>query len=554
MDQGYKHFSHLHNLVMHQMPEGVEVSCSCCHSSATGTVYVCWQCNFFVHEQCFKASRSLKHPSHPPHPLTLVPYPTYPSSSFYCNSCQIMGTGFSYSCADCEFDLHVQCAYSISGPTSWNGVQNSNMANNVPFVSVHDQSHSVPFTHPPNMPYTPPDSVPNAHYHSTVHQNSIPTSQNPTMAHNMAYVQHPSMAQNGPSVSIPTSFQHPTATVQYPPMAHTGPSGGQDPSVLHNGPKNEAIKHFTHPHSLSIVDLKSDNENEVICSGCKGGVIGKGYSCSEPNCNFHLHESCFNLKKEIHHKSHPEHLLNLLPFAPYTNKNGEFTCNACFNTGRGFTYHCSICNFDLHITCASLSETVKRPDHEHVLKLFYSCPVQGEEHTVSCDVCYEQVQKERWAYYCESCDFGTHLGCVDYEKHERKESSSVIDTQVQLQRLQLQMQMNQQLAQMMASMGASISNLVLPITVVFANLICTSNVIRNTFSCDVCHGDVQKDCWAYYCESCDYGTHLGCVDCEECEMGKNLDMQVQLQRLRLQAHSAQLQAQLMGRIGWNLIG
>ncbi|XP_076956774.1 uncharacterized protein LOC143632068 [Bidens hawaiensis] len=412
MDQGYKHFSHLHNLLFHQMPEGVEVSCSCCNSSGTGITYVCWQCNFFVHEQCFKAARSLKHPSHPPHPLTLVPYPTYPSNSFYCNSCQIIGTGFSYSCADCEFDLHVHCAYSISGATSWNGLQNSNMA-------------SVPFTHAHNIPYTHPYSIPD---HG--HQNSIPTAQYPSMTHNIPSASIPTSSHN----HIPMSFPHPNAQ---------------------NGPKDESIIHFSHPHNLSVVNLKA---NDVVCSGCEDTLVGKGYSCSQPNCNFHLHESCFGLKKQIQHKSHPEHPLILLPFSPYNNANHEFTCNACFGNGKGFTYHCSICKFDLHIQCVNLPETMKRPDHEHVLKLFYSCPVKGtEDFTVSCDVCDGAIQKDRWVYYCESCnDFDVHLGCVDREKRER---DSVMDTQLQLQRLQLEMQMNQQLAQMIAGMGASIASL-----------------------------------------------------------------------------------------------
>ncbi|KAI3743757.1 hypothetical protein L1987_56823 [Smallanthus sonchifolius] len=448
MDQGYKHFSHLHNLIMHQIPEGVEVSCSGCNSSGTGTVYVCWQCNFFLHEQCFQATRSLKHPSHPPHPLTLVPYPTYPSNSFYCNSCRIMGTGFSYSCADCEFDLHVQCAYSISGaigfqeahqfqelvPPSWNGAQNS-----IPFTPPHSISHV-------NCHSTPHDQA----YVSVApgHHNPIPTAQNPSMAHNPIPTVHPSLAQNGPSVSIPS--------VQYPSMSHTGPFV----SIPQNGQQDKVIIHFSHPHNLTTVDLKAEKGNDVTCSGCKGTLIGKGYSCYEPNCNFHLHESCFHLKREIQHKSHPEHPLNLLPFAPYNNKNSEFTCNACFGTGKGFTYHCSVCKFDLHISCASLPETVKRPDHEHTLKLFYLCPVQGEECTVTCNVCHGAIQKDRWAYFCESCNnFDTHLGCVDSEVCEKHERDSVSDTQVQLQKLQLEMQMTQQLAQMMASMGASISSL-----------------------------------------------------------------------------------------------
>lgn len=112
MNSGYKHFTHAHNLIMHQAHETARMSCSGCNTLVTGNAYVCWQCNFVLHAQCFHATRSLKLPSHPSHPLTLVPYPTYPSNSFYCDSCKLTGTGLSYCCSDCEFDIHVHCAYS----------------------------------------------------------------------------------------------------------------------------------------------------------------------------------------------------------------------------------------------------------------------------------------------------------------------------------------------------------------------------------------------------------------------------------------------------------
>ncbi|KAL8228031.1 hypothetical protein R6Q57_015615 [Mikania cordata] len=734
MDQGYKHFSHLHNLIKHELPEGVDVSCSGCHASATGTIYVCWSCNFYLHDQCYQATRSMKHPSHPPHPLTLVPYPTYHSNSFYCNSCQVIGTGFSYSCADCEFDLHVQCAYSITQaasfkhshqfqelvPSGWNGMHNSNIDYHVPFVSAPDQSPPIPFagvqyhstsydlsygsippaaTQDPSMvhsvasvsipmssqnqiassqypsmgqirpfsapnpenqipgvqessmhpnrpsvsistgtgypqtepsvsipisyplniipssqdplpgppvsiltssqdrvastqyPYMaqtrpsvsiptncppnpiprakdpptsqtgPSDSIPTSSHNSSaqypsmgqVGPVSIPTNypQNPihraqdrptpqtgtsdsipTSSHNSSALypsmgqlgpvsiptnypqnpipraqdpptpqtgpsnsiptssdnssaQYPSMGQTGPSVSIPTNYpQNPNPRAQDPPKPQTEPSDSI-PTSSHNsstqypstGPTNPSdsftnshdhpppqniskdtkLMHSSHPHNLSRVTLQEDEEDEVICSGCEETLVGNGYLCVEPDCNFHLHESCFHLKKEIHHKSHPEHPLTLLPRAPYNNKDGEFTCNACFSDGTGFTYHCSICKFDLHVQCVSLPETMKRDDHEHMLKLLYSCPVKHKEHMFTCDVCHGEVQKDRWAYYCESCDYGTHLGCVDCEVCER---DSILDTQAQLQRLQLQMEMARQQAQFMASMGSSLANLV----------------------------------------------------------------------------------------------
>ncbi|KAL7204248.1 hypothetical protein ACSBR2_017341 [Camellia fascicularis] len=112
-----KHFSHPHNLSLHEIPKGAKIVCSGCNLPSSGLVYVCRQCNYFLHEQCFRASRSIKHPSHPLHPLTLIPYPTYTSGSFLCDSCGQTGSGFSFSCSNCDFDLHVHCA-CISQNTS----------------------------------------------------------------------------------------------------------------------------------------------------------------------------------------------------------------------------------------------------------------------------------------------------------------------------------------------------------------------------------------------------------------------------------------------------
>ncbi|XP_057500561.1 protein VACUOLELESS GAMETOPHYTES-like [Actinidia eriantha] len=71
----------------------------------------CWQCNFFLHEHCGNANRFIKHPSHPTHPLILLPSPTYCAGAFLCNACGSTGTAFSYSCALCQVDLHLHCAF-----------------------------------------------------------------------------------------------------------------------------------------------------------------------------------------------------------------------------------------------------------------------------------------------------------------------------------------------------------------------------------------------------------------------------------------------------------
>ncbi|XP_022896254.1 uncharacterized protein LOC111410230 [Olea europaea var. sylvestris] len=159
-----KHFSHNDGLVFHQLPQGTEIHFSCCKTPGSGSIYACWQCRYFLHEQCFRATRSMKHPSHPLHPLTLVPFPTYPSNSFFCNSCNLAGNGFSYCCSKCDFDMHVHCAYNpvnppVNSPNFAVETQNVNphSAPNLPQNSTYPSVQNNPY---PNIPFPNP-TVPN---------------------------------------------------------------------------------------------------------------------------------------------------------------------------------------------------------------------------------------------------------------------------------------------------------------------------------------------------------------------------------------------------------
>ncbi|XP_038904463.1 uncharacterized protein LOC120090827 [Benincasa hispida] len=109
----YKHFSHPHDLKLYQIQEdqtNQQFRCSGCESFCHGLVYGCRSCEFFLHKACATAPRSLRHPSHPSHHLTLLPSPTYPDGSFLCNACGATGTAFCFSCIPCDLDLHVDCA------------------------------------------------------------------------------------------------------------------------------------------------------------------------------------------------------------------------------------------------------------------------------------------------------------------------------------------------------------------------------------------------------------------------------------------------------------
>lgn len=104
-----QHFSHAHPLQLCNLKPQDQAQCNGCKSPCTGLAYRCTPCNYSLHKACTRIPNQIHHPSHP-HPLALLPTPTYPTGSFSCDACGKQGTGFSFHCAACEFDLHAPCA------------------------------------------------------------------------------------------------------------------------------------------------------------------------------------------------------------------------------------------------------------------------------------------------------------------------------------------------------------------------------------------------------------------------------------------------------------
>ncbi|PIN25184.1 hypothetical protein CDL12_02082 [Handroanthus impetiginosus] len=425
---------HKHNLTLYYSSPLAELSqeatfmCDVCKNPVHElawmyycNVYVCWQCHYFLHEQCFRAARAFKHPSHPPHPLTLVPCPTYPSGSFICNSCNLIGNGFSYSCSECEFDIHVHCAL---GPNANSHVSPSPVpapnftAQN---FNPHPQNHTYPPpiqtgpypTYPPpqigtisnetqNYPPLPsnpfPNSFPQMPQPNAPPQNFVPPPNYPTT--NPPPQPPPQPNSTVPTYSTVLNAATTTNTQAPPPVSQPTNPQSKPPSI---------IKHFSHPHILKPMEI--EQKNAKVCSACECELSGSAYCCTEPHCTFNLHKSCFDSPHEFRHKSHLQHPLTLLPAPPYDD---GFTCNACLKDGKAFAYTCATCSYDLHIDCIQWPESVIRPDHKHNLTLYYSSPLAelSQEATFMCDVCKNPVHELAWMYYCRECDFGTHLECV----------------------------------------------------------------------------------------------------------------------------------------------
>ncbi|KAK9007907.1 hypothetical protein V6N11_074821 [Hibiscus sabdariffa] len=178
-------------------------------------------------------------------------------------------------------------------------------------------------------------------------------------------------------------------------------------------PLRPCVNHFSHNHPLRPIDQIRE-QDELVCSGCGLQVVGSTFICTKSDCNFLLHKSCFELNSLLQHQSHPRHLLQLLPVPPRDDHGARlFVCDACDDYGTGFDYHCSVCEFDLHVGCARLPKTIKHVDHRHLLTLYYSFScINRDIVSFVCDVCGQHVENKLWVYYCDECDFGIHLRCT----------------------------------------------------------------------------------------------------------------------------------------------
>ncbi|CAH8384913.1 unnamed protein product [Eruca vesicaria subsp. sativa] len=181
--------------------------------------------------------------------------------------------------------------------------------------------------------------------------------------------------------------------------------------------RKPSVRHPNHSHPLR--GHKALAEEEIICSGCDLDLIGAAFKCTKSECDYFLHKSCFDLPLETRHKAHPDHPLTLLYSSPY--ESSIYECSACAEYGTGFVYNCSICQFDLHVGCISMPESVEREGHEHPLTLMYCSPAP-DGFLLICDVCRENVPDHLWCYYCKECgEYGTHLhSCEVEEKEEPK--------------------------------------------------------------------------------------------------------------------------------------
>ena len=110
--QSVRHQSHSHPLRVFKAKEDDETVCSGCELELTGQAFKCTKsdCDYLLHKSCFDLPGETHHKSHKDHPLTLLYSPPDDESVYTCNACDQYGSGFTYHCSNCKYNLHVGCA------------------------------------------------------------------------------------------------------------------------------------------------------------------------------------------------------------------------------------------------------------------------------------------------------------------------------------------------------------------------------------------------------------------------------------------------------------
>ena len=126
-------------------------------------------------------------------------------------------------------------------------------------------------------------------------------------------------------------------------------------------------RHWQHP-----LVFNEDERSGRCCYGCREPIFGPSYSCIESDCDEYYvhHKSCAELPLGLHHPSHPNHPLILFDRYTYDDNNREeydrfSKCDVCGEKSHEYSYCCYRCNFNIHISCSSLSPNIQTEVHDH---------------------------------------------------------------------------------------------------------------------------------------------------------------------------------------------
>ena len=167
--------------------------------------------------------------------------------------------------------------------------------------------------------------------------------------------------------------------------------------------------HPYHPRHPLKIRTREFAEVVEVCLWCKGKMGYIFYHCSICDLNIHLFcASETQLILTLDPGENHDHPLTIIP------RKMNFTCNLCGFYGDWFPiYACIQCDFMVHKDCLDLPNVIRRSCHEHRITRRLSLPLEKW----SCGVCHTLVDSRYGAYSCstEDCSYVVHTRCAIWD-------------------------------------------------------------------------------------------------------------------------------------------
>ena len=348
-----QHFSHRHRLLLNDEYEHI-IKCAACRDYLSGNVYSCNDCRYYLHKECAELEREIKHSLHPFQSLKLHGFETT-GCSYHCNMCQNYRRGFSYHCTDCNFEVDLLCSFK------------SEIS-----LSIHD--------------------------HKLKLQVGDTETEQPffcDFCHTRCY------SHRGRSLHCERDCNF-KIDLDCAKMLMTSKF------------MRKPIQHVSHEHWLIYDDCIKARDRKY-CAACRKVCDGATYCCKP--CYFFLHESCAMYPTEINLSLHSDHPLML------SSRKERERCDFCNLICQALTFRCDLCNFKIDYLCAFFrGENGKEIDHfshPHSLFLQYGF-LTGDTGNANCYACREQLSSSSRFYECSDCAFYLHESCSrDLIEHYR---------------------------------------------------------------------------------------------------------------------------------------
>ncbi|XP_010537213.1 PREDICTED: uncharacterized protein LOC104811997 isoform X2 [Tarenaya hassleriana] len=427
-NEEFRHWSDVHKLVRCRFREYSLVvekfpyNCIVCELSMWGTGYACpeLRCNKFIHESCISTPRVMRHPLHPYHPLINYCHDfTLRSKYQKCEACrQVLLTQLlpTYTCNECEFALHFQCAISILRP-----------------VKLGFHEHSLEYFHVGCV------SVPIEWKHEH-HEHKLKL-----MDGSISEASHHKYIQSEYSCDICEGMIKKAANVHVYGCnvckfyAHfecvlskkDGLKLVSSSFWVENHNQTEGSNGSNYP-SIPMVPIIHDhplrlqNGSNKLCGMCNLRINGQAYACDDCHDDgaFWVHKECGELPQTlVDHPLHPLHNLHLIR----ESSMDICVCDICGDAFQGFHFYCRPCEFSMDVKCAFVSKagqsfygkhggkTLRHPFHcSHELTL-----ANFSTHrplTIKCHMCLEELLD--LSYVCKRCywNCGFHKACMEWPR------------------------------------------------------------------------------------------------------------------------------------------